>query len=639
MDVIEYFFKTLEKEGLYKGRIDFGNKEYVFSISDGVSKIDVKEKAISAVDKKLTIEREPAVVTDDRSFLITKSGEKIRKSSSFKFIFFILIFVAIVALLVVGIPYLSKKPINGDQENSSWLLAKKVNTVEAYRGYLSDHPNGRYSLESRNRIEQLLSQDNSEESFQKYLTDVNDFLVKGELDKAVSALEKAKKIKTDEKVKELEKTIDEKLAAQSQEEKYDIYVKLAEDALNKGEYELAAQNVTLAKQMKKTEHIGELEEKINEKIKILNQEKEFDNYIKTAEAALEQDDIKKANENLLLAKNIKTDQRIDQLEDRINLRESELKKKEDEAKRQDIYNRYYKFARNYYNERNYSKALEQIRKAKKIKNTTEARNFENQIQAKINESRTVSQARLKEDNYQKYLSSARKDFDNGKYDSALDNIKRARKIKTSSELNNLEKEIQRVKKGLEDEKSAVEKEKIRKEKVAEYNKYKARAERFYGKGEYNKALYNVNRAKEISSTAEIRDLERKINDKIKQTMTVKSVNLMSLPPSMINTYNAALKKVDILNIPAGIKALGQISLRLSIAQNGKLSIQQFNESRMQTIPPRSRRLVISRITRTINSIMLSPPINRVGEPVRVDNWRVSYNVGTFMGKIILRRKF
>jgi len=584
VDVVEYFFKTLEKEGLYKGHIDFGNKLYTFSISDGVSQINVKEKSTPAEDKQMTIERSPAAISDDRSFYVTKSGDKERKSSSFKFIFFILIFVAITVLLVVGIPYLSKKPTNGNKEESSWLLAEKVNTTEAYRGYLADFPNGKYSLESRNRIEQFLSQGGERDDFQKYYTQASDFYDQDELDKAFSAVEKAKKIK-------------------------------------------------------KSEKITELEQKIIQKIETKKKDEEFNNYIKITESALKDNDLEKANENLMLAKNIKSNPQIVLLENKIKLQESELKKKKGDTKRDDVYNRYFNFARNYYQDGNYSKALEQVKKAKKIKNTPELIKFETQVQSKLKGSQKVSQAQIKEDKYQNHLNSARQDFKSGKYVQALNSIKIARKIKSSAELDSLEKEILRVQKGLEDEKSSIEKEKKQKENTQEYNKYKTRAETYYGRGEYNKALYNVNRAKKINNTAEIKDLEKKIKNKKNQMVAVKSVNLMSLPPSMINSYNSSVKKIDILNIPGGVKALGQISLRLAIAQNGKLTIQQLNESRLRTVPPRSRRLVISRISRTINSIILSPPINRNGEPVRIENWRVSYNVGTFMGKIILRRRF
>ena len=201
------------------------------------------------------------------------------------------------------------------------------------------------------------------------------------------------------------------------------------------------------------------------------------------------------------------------------------------------------------------------------------------------------------------------------------------------------KRLSGYKKGLEDEKLAIEEAKKRKEQAAEYKKYKTRAERFYRRGEYNKALYNVSRAKKLINTSEIRDLEKKIKDKKKQLTAVKSVKLMSLPPSMINRYNANIKKIDVVNIPRGIKALGQISMRLAINQDGRLTIQSLNDKGLQVIPPRSHLMIKGRIIRTINSIKLSPPINRNGDPVRVQNWRISYNVGTFMGKIILRRRF
>ena len=126
--------------------------------------------------------------------------------------------------------------------------------------------------------------------------------------------------------------------------------------------------------------IIKLEQKINQKIETNKKDEEFNNYIKIAETALENNDLEKANENLMLAKNIKSNQQIDLLENKINLLESELKKKEDDTKRNDVYNRYFNFARSYYQDGNYAKALEQVRKAKKIK---EKAKMEAQTEAQI----------------------------------------------------------------------------------------------------------------------------------------------------------------------------------------------------------------------------------------------------------------
>ena len=108
---------------------------------------------------------------------------------------------------------------------------------------------------------------------------------------------------------------------------------------------------------------------------------------------------------------------------------------------------------------------------------------------------------------------------------------------------------------------------------------------------------------------------------------------------MINAYNQAIKKIEILKLMGGIRVLGQISLSLKVRTDGKITIQKINDSALKIYPLDARRNIKVRILRKISSIYLSPPIDKKGMGVMVSNWRVSYSVGTFMNKIILRRKF
>jgi hypothetical protein len=191
--------------------------------------------------------------------------------------------------------------------------------------------------------------------------------------------------------------------------------------------------------------------------------------------------------------------------------------------------------------------------------------------------------------YKRYIKFARDYFDEENYKKALENVKKAKNIKPTDELISLEKEIIRVRDGLSTEKQRVAREKA-----------KAKTQQ------------------------------------VPQTRTVK---LIDLPPQMVNAYNQAIKKIEVLKLMRGIRVLGQISLSLKVREDGKITIQYINDSALKIDPLNARRNIKVKILRKISSIYLPPPIDKKGMGVMVSNWRVSYSVGTFRNKIILRRKF
>ncbi|MCK4941930.1 MAG: hypothetical protein KAS65_00065, partial [Candidatus Aminicenantes bacterium] len=194
-----------------------------------------------------------------------------------------------------------------------------------------------------------------------------------------------------------------------------------------------------------------------------------------------------------------------------------------------------------------------------------------------------------DDVYKRYIKFARDYFDEGNYAKALENVKKAKNIKPTDEVISMEKEIIRIRDGLSTEKQRIAREKTK------------------------------------SKTHQV-----------PQTRTVK---LIELPPQMVNAYNQAIKRIEVLKLMRGIRVLGQISLSLKVREDGKITIQHINDSALKIHPLNARGNIKVRILRKISSIYLPPPIDRKGIGVMVSNWRVSYSVGTFMNKIILRRKF
>ena len=202
----------------------------------------------------------------------------------------------------------------------------------------------------------------------------------------------------------------------------------------------------------------------------------------------------------------------------------------------------------------------------------------------------------------------------------------------------LEQDIVRVSDGLKDEQKRVADEKRRKNEK-EYNRYFKRAQVKFRKENYRAAKKDVDQAKRYMKTKDLDSLEQRINLALRQSVQARIVKLIDLPSGMVNKYNEMIKHIEVANIGRGVKALGQIGLTLQVQQNGQLSIQRVNDQQMTVTPARSKRSINAKILRKITSIYLSPPIDKMGKSVVVRDWRVSYTVGTFMGKIILRRKF
>lgn len=375
----------------------------------------------------------------------------------------------------------------------------------------------------------------------------------------------------------------DRIVSQGNEDQFNKFMGLAEQAFNQNELEKAKQNIEEAKKLKENIRTAELEKRIADQLKSEKKNQEYDQLVKLSKDSLEQNKIDEASQYLARAKGIKVSEETEALETQIEIKKEEVKKKPQDQKIDEVYKRYFAFAQNYFNEGNYSKALDNIQKARKLRDTGELDRFESQVKQKITEKNKQASEKKGDDLYDRYFKAASREFNQGKYDRALKTIKQAKEIKNTPEVTALEKEIIKVREGLEKERQRIEKERRKK--------------------------------------------------------SIEMVKIINLPPQMINTYNQAIKNIVIFKISRTVKALGYISLTLVVRPNGKLAIQRLNDSALNISPPGARKAIKSRILRKISSIKLSPPIDKNGMSVGVENWRVSYSVGTFRNKIILRRKF
>jgi predicted negative regulator of RcsB-dependent stress response len=577
MEPLEHFLISLAKEGLIGGELHYGNRVFTFSKSQGKARVDVTQSAAPPLETPATEKREPEVKRENDKRDISRYPEARKAPGPYKYLLFLLIFVAAILLAIFGIPYLSKSAGQTDQEVALWNQANDVKTIDGFQNYLKEYPQGRYSVEALGRIQQIKLDQSGENDFQSILTEARSHFNRGDYHMSLVSIEKARKIKNSQELNELEDEISSKIAASSTNDRSLIYLRMARQALEQNELQTALKNVKLAREIEASEQVINLEEKISEQIRVNQKESEYSNLIGLARAALEQNQLDSASGYLKQAAEIRKDEQVESLLASIEIRKKETGKKENEERLSVEFNRLYTQARDY--------------------------------------------------------------FDKGEYVQALEAIQKAKTIRSTKDVVSLEKEIIRIRDGLESEKQRIAREKLRDKTEQDYRQAITQAKTHLKRGEYSRALKKVGEAKKLMDTGEARMLETQISNLRNRVQQERTVKLIELPAQMINSYNEAIKRIEILKLARGIKALGQISLSLKVRADGKIVIQQVNDSALKVFPPGARRNIKIRILRKIGTIFLTPPIDKKGMGVTVSNWRISFSVGTFMNKIILRRKF
>lgn len=116
---------------------------------------------------------------------------------------------------------------------------------------------------------------------------------------------------------------------------------------------------------------------------------------------------------------------------------------------------------------------------------------------------------------------------------------------------------------------------------------------------------------------------------------VKTATLLDLPLELRRAYNMQLGRIQIILPKARFKVKGQIFFDVIIDEKGKINVQSFKVDMLKVTPLRLTKRVQNIIKGKINNIFLSPPKNKAGEPVQLQNWRLAYKVGKFLNKIIL----
>ena len=632
MDSIEHFLISLAKEGLVRARIECQGREYAFSKERGVAKVDVKQPSTAP---RATDRRVPVLETDDRSIYLSESPGKGRGGRSLKYVGFVLVFVVAALAVFLGLPQLKKGTV-GPEENM-WRTAQETRELASYQAYLETYPEGRYASEAQQRIEALRGAGDSGSPYSRHLKEAGDFLEQGELFKAWNALKQAGAIQTDDGVIQLERRIFEKIAALGDDERHGLYMEMAQGALKDEDVAAAERYLGLANGVRTTANGETLARQIEDLRKQKEIRAEYERLVKEIEKALDSGNLEQAATLLDRAKAIDEEGRTPELEQRLARAEQEKKTFADEAKREEAFSRYMETARRYEDRGDPRKALEQINLARRLKQTSELDDLEAKVKRSIAQAEQ-REAAERDRAYKGHVSDARQLFQKGKYEDALASVDKAKAIRSTAEVTKLEQDILRVSEGLRAERERVEQE--RRQKIEqEYDKYFKRAQFHLRNGDHDRALSSIASARKYKNTDDLNRLETQVRNAKRQGGGVASVTLIDIPPGLVNRYNDTIKLVELTNIPRGVKVLGQIGMTLNIRQNGQLAIQKVNDEVLRVIPARARQTIKVRILRKVASIFLPPPVDKRGNPVSVENWRLTFTVGTFMGKIILRRKF
>lgn len=125
-------------------------------------------------------------------------------------------------------------------------------------------------------------------------------------------------------------------------------------------------------------------------------------------------------------------------------------------------------------------------------------------------------------------------------------------------------------------------------------------------------------------------------NKIQKTgKNISPVKFLILPAGLRTKYLEKLSSIKIPEFEEGITVKGQISIILKVDDKGKISLQDFDDRYLVVTFESKKAAIKNRICTTIASIALSPPVNSMEEPVVVEGWKLIYRIGTYKSNMIL----
>ncbi len=195
------------------------------------------------------------------------------------------------------------------------------------------------------------------------------------------------------------------------------------------------------------------------------------------------------------------------------------------------------------------------------------------------------------------------------------------------------------------------------------NKYKeffALSKKYYKKSDFISADKFIKKAKKYKETLELYQLDEKIQDELKKKSetkeekktfpkkepikrVIKKISLFKLKPELTKLYMAKIDRIRIIVSENKVffinKVLieGQLTVKIRINAYGKLSLQEINQENLIITPLISKKRILRGIWLKLKNIRFQRPVDKKGNMVILENWRVTFIVSKFKNKIILRK--
>lgn len=264
--------------------------------------------------------------------------------------------------------------------------------------------------------------------YEAYLDIAKDLVKRKEYKEALDMIGRAREIKETPGLLELEQTITQLMEAEVQDGYKKFYEK-AQRFYERGDYNEALRNIEIARKIRNTPQLDTLE--LQAKRKIRERVEEYEKGLALVAENIVNEDYTNAKKLIDALKKIKTDDRLLQLEKDVERKLSMAAQQRQEEEREFI--EHLQKAQEYMENEDYEKAEEEIKKAGKIKN--------NELLNRLEEKLKNLQEKTQRD-YEKYFKWARLYFDHGLLEKAKHYLELAKNIYRSHELVVLEMEIE-----------------------------------------------------------------------------------------------------------------------------------------------------------------------------------------------------
>jgi hypothetical protein len=117
---------------------------------------------------------------------------------------------------------------------------------------------------------------------------------------------------------------------------------------------------------------------------------------------------------------------------------------------------------------------------------------------------------------------------------------------------------------------------------------------------------------------------------------IADVRLAQIPGEILLGYRNKIQELTAEVLSENLVVSGQVELTLSIHEEGKIIITDFNDKALSVIPQEKRTFINDKIQKVVSAIVMDPPKDVSNKSVRVKAWIVSYKCYVSQGKLVLK---